>query len=215
MNLLIGSYIGMVVDIEISGDKKHLGTVIDIGSDLIVICTNNKYLYIPITHIQRIELSPNQSDQSLPPSQSLLKNKEQISFPQMLNHAKGGFVEIFVTGNQSLYGFIINVLDDYLVFDSLGYKTILIPLYHLKWLSPCPPNGQGTPVQPSGSVLSRTLEEQLKRSEGKIVILDMGSSANKIGLMKKIENRVMELEMFNGKKVYWNLHHIKTVQFPE
>jgi hypothetical protein len=199
-----------------------LGTIIDIGPDILVICHNNKYLYCPIRHIQRLEVCPEQPDRSLTPAHTLLNHQEPISFPQMIKNAKGGFVEMFVCGNQPLYGYITNILEDYLVFYSLGHKTTLIPLYHVKWLSPLPPNQvpyshnkQGIPVDLSDSALSSKVEEQLKKYEGKIVILDMGSSPEKSGILKKIEKGVIELETFNGKKVYWNMHHMKTVHFPE
>ena len=50
----IKGFIGEIVQLEMTGKKLVEGTVIEIGSDLIVISRGVDYLYIPLLHVKNI-----------------------------------------------------------------------------------------------------------------------------------------------------------------
>jgi hypothetical protein len=101
------------------------------------------------------------------------------------------------------------------------YKLLLIPLEHLKWLTPYKHSttpytlcNEKLPVNPSNFPLIRYFKEQLKKTEGNLVVFDTGSAPSKIGLLKKVEDNFIELANANGETVYLKLNHIKSVHFP-
>ena len=219
----IQSYIGKPIDIELSGEKIHSGELIDYGPDILVLKTEKHFVYIPFLHVQFIKQKPNNNaedeNNSSSPTLSIIQQEENISYRKTLINAKGMFVEIFVTGNQPLYGFITSVLTNYFVFYSPVYKTLYIPFQHLKWLIPY--QGNQTPysiksyqIHSSDFPLTRTFEELVKKVEGRIVVFDLGIHPNKTGLLKKVENNLAELIIGNEDCVHCNLHHIKTIHCP-
>ena len=116
------------------------GTLIDVGSDVIVLFNGMDFMYIPLDHIHNFEMDrDNENNLQAPtelPSIVAEENEEDLSFEEVLAQAKGRLVEIYVTGGQSLHGTITGIMKDYLVFQSPVYKTIYIPVSHLKWLIP-------------------------------------------------------------------------------
>ncbi len=147
--------------------------------------------------------------------------KETISYRKILNNAKGQFLEIFVTGNRSIHGYITSVLNDYIVFYSPVYKTLFISMQHLKWLipyssqlTPYTLSNAALPVVPSNIPLSRSFEEQLKKFEGQLLVFDLGDNPIKVGLLKSISNNIVELVTAGGQTIYWKLMHLKTVHIP-
>lgn len=144
-----------------------------------------------------------------------------ISYRKILSHAKGGFVEIHVTGKHTLYGYITNIMYDYFTFYSPVYKTMLVSLNHMKWLTPYDSDRtpyslkkDQLPVNPTNIPLSRTLEEQLKKFEVKLVVFDVGEKSDRVGLLNKIESKTVELITAREEKVYLNQKHLKTVHMP-
>jgi hypothetical protein len=92
---------------------------------------------------------------------------------------------------------------------------------HVKWLIPYPENttpysliNQNSPSKTGTTTLSRSFEEQLKKLENQLIIMDGGYHEEKIGLLQKIQNNKMTLITAKGEKLYRNLEHIKTIQFP-
>ncbi|WP_247739268.1 hypothetical protein [Bacillus sp. 165] len=101
-----------------------------------VVFDGQRFLYIPLLHVHKIKLSDTTNGEvGQPAGFSLSEKVESISYRTILTNAKGLFTEIYVTGNQSWHGYIINVLSDYFVFYSPVYKIMFIPLHHLKWLT--------------------------------------------------------------------------------
>lgn len=204
------------------GGSTFNGILVDTGLDILVLFDGYKFIYFPIIHLQYLKASSPDEDVIEQPSESAPFNSDdQISYRKILNNAKGLFVEIYVCGNQSIHGYITSILNDYFVFYSPVYKTIFISLNHLKWLIPYTENNtpysldnKQLPVNPTKLTLSRTFDEQLKKLENQLVVFDIGDKANKAGLIKKINNNMIELISANGEKVYWRLHHIKTVHLP-
>lgn len=220
--IAFSKYIGEEVELELSSKIKLRGILIDLGTDIIVLYDGNKYIYLPSRHLQYLKQNEDNELEFAPPSSPHTFNDNQaISLRNILNNAKGSFVEVYVTSNQSLYGYILNVLNNYLVFYSPVYKTVYIPLHHLKWLIPYQsdraPYALSTysfPVQSTNLTLARTLEQQIKKLKGQMVIFDLGNNPSKIGVLQDIQDNIVELT--TGKEtVYWNFYHIKTIHWPD
>ncbi|MEH7332554.1 DUF2642 domain-containing protein [Neobacillus drentensis] len=217
--------IGKNIEVEISGGNFHKGTLLDSGSDMIVLYDNKKhfFLYIPFIHVQRLKetmLNEEEENSYQTPSEKPIE-MDVISFRKALNFAKGLFVQVYVTGNKSIHGYLTSIMNDYFVFHSPVYKKMFISMNHVKWLIPYPPNT--TPYSLSRenlqqmsktTPLARSLDEQLKKFENQLVIIDGGEHTEKIGLLQKIRNNKIILITADGEKVFRNLEHIKTIQLP-
>ncbi|GIM46305.1 hypothetical protein DNHGIG_18540 [Collibacillus ludicampi] len=214
-------WIGKQMNIEISGKKRCKGILIDFGSDIVVIYDGQQFLYIPLVHIQHMELSlPTDEIIENPNHVPFDKLGESFSYRKMLDHAKGRFVEIYVTGNKSIHGYLTNLMNDYFVFYSPIYKTMYISLYHLKWLIPHSSqvlpyslSTQSVPLNPSLASLPQIMKDLCKKLEGKLVIFDLGDHPHKTGLLNRFDpnNHLIEMVIANGETIYWNFQHLKTL----
>ncbi|WP_234998452.1 DUF2642 domain-containing protein [Salirhabdus sp. Marseille-P4669] len=222
---MLNNYVNEKINVELSGKINYDGILIEIGADIIVLFDGDDYLYIPILHIQKLKKgwSENFIREINDPGESpfYIEKNNSTSLRKILNVAKGTFVEIFVTGHQSIHGYITNILSDYFVFYSPVYKTMFIPIKHLKWLipyiefkTPYSLNKQDFPVNPSEIGLSRTFEIQLEKLKEKIVVFDLGLDKNKIGQLTTIKHNMVEMITAREESIFLNLHHIKTVHFP-
>lgn len=214
--------LGKQVRLEVSGGTIVQGGLVDVGADIVVIYTGKEYLYIPHLHIHHMKLHVDSTTRITSPFPEVpLHEETSISYRKTLLNAKGRFVEIYVIGNKTIHGYITSVLNDYFVFYSPVYKTMFISLQHLKWLIPYQKNitpytlgNDLLPVQPTSLSLQRSLEEQLKKIEGQLVIFDLGDHPMKIGLLKQVQNNMVELVTASGESVYWKVNHLKIVHFP-
>ena len=212
--------IGEQVSLLLSGHRSFNGILTDMGSDIIVLFNGEKYIYFPRLHIHSINRNKELEDHVRQPIESsMVEDLDLISYRRTLIDAKGSFLEIDVTGNLTYHGYITNVLNDYFVFYSPVFKQMFISLSHLKWLSPYPKNikpynlSQETfPNKPIVPLL-HSLEDQLKREVGKVVIFDGGSNPLKIGLLSNIDQNLIELLIADGNSIYHNLDHIKSIHF--
>ncbi|EZP75820.1 hypothetical protein H839_11114 [Parageobacillus genomosp. 1] len=216
------SLIGKQVELEVSGKVMLTGILVDVGLDIIVIYNGKEYLYIPHLHIHNIRVStkPQTELWNVTPELPFDEN-DTISYRKTLINAKGRFVQIYVTGNKSIHGYVTAILNDYFVFYSPVYKTMFISLNHLKWLTPYQTNitpytlsNEVLPVKPTNIPLQRSLEEQLKKFEGQLVVFDLGDNPMKIGLLKQVQNNIIELVTASGESIFWKLMHVKTVHLP-
>ncbi|MDQ0201207.1 DUF2642 domain-containing protein [Neobacillus ginsengisoli] len=215
--------VGKYIEVEISGGVFHKGTLIAAGLDIIVIHDGrtNSFLYIPFVHIQRLkETSIEENTYYDPPSEKPI-DTDAISFRKILTIAKGMFVKVYVTGNKSIHGYLTSIMNDYFVFHSPVYKTMFISMNHVKWVIPYPSNttpyslnNQNLPLKPASIPLARSFEEQLKKLENQLVILDGGDNPEKIGFLQKVRNNKTTLITVEGETVYRNLVHIKSIQLP-
>src|SRR4051794_4247184 len=216
--------IGKTIEVEISGENFHKGILVDSGLDIIVLYDGrtNSYLYIPFVHVQRLkETSLDEEDYSYkPPSEKPIET-DVISFRKTLTMAKGLFVQVYVTGNKSIHGYLTSIMNDYFVFHSPVYKTMFIAMKHVKWLIPYPPNAtpyslnnENLPFQPVSTPLARSFDEQLKKFENQLVIIDGGENTEQIGLLQKVRNNKVILITAEREMVYRNIEHIKTIQLP-
>lgn len=221
------SNIGKLIEVELSGDKKYIGTLVDYGLDILVLKTIDNYMYLPLIHVHFIKPILNNSiyefnnpsDSSNTSFTNPILLEESISYRKILNNAKGIFLEISVAGNQTIFGYITNILTNYFVFYSPVYKTLYIPLLHLKWLIPFSDNQSPYSIKSfqvfSPDIpLTRTFEELIKKMEGKIVVFDLGFHPYKTGLLKKVENNIAQLVTGNELHIHCNLTHIKTIHCP-
>lgn len=220
---MLTDLIGKNIEIEISGECFQKGTLVDSGSDIIVLfdARTNSFLYIPYIHIHRLkEIRHEESALYNPPADNPIE-VDAISFRKILISAKGLFVQVYVTGNKSIHGYLTSIMNDYFVFHSPVYKTMYIAMHHVKWLIPYPPNttpysldNRNLPLIPASTSLSRAFDEQLKKFENQIVILDGGEIPEKIGLLSKVQNNKATLISAEGEAIILNLKHIKTIQLP-
>ncbi|MFD3446175.1 hypothetical protein ACFDTO_16395 [Microbacteriaceae bacterium 4G12] len=226
------NHIGKPIIVKLSGEIDIYGTLLDKGSDILVLYNGKDYLYIPLLHIQRIIFEPSDeitSQYNIFPLKKKDVSKEEfpiqydssISLRKTLQHAKGMFIEIAVSSNQTLHGYVTHIMNNYFVFYSPVYKTTFIPFQHLKWLIPYEVNQspycltrEELPLQPSTMPLARTFEEQLKRLIGKMIILDLGNAQEKIGKLEHVHDAFIELTIARNETVYLSLLHIKAVHCP-
>lgn len=217
------SLIGKTVEIEISGKVILIkGQLVDLSSDMIVVYNGYQFLYIPFIHVQNMKLSATPQTDVDEFAESLFeKDNETISYRKMLMNAKGIFAELYITGNQSIHGYITSIMNDFFVFYSPVFHTVLISLDHLKYLIPYHTNTTPYsldqvrfPVKPSSITLARTFDQQLKKLEGEFVVLDLGENPNKIGLLASVDDNALEIVTANGDTVYFHLEHVKTVHLP-
>ncbi|WP_047153449.1 hypothetical protein [Aneurinibacillus tyrosinisolvens] len=217
--------IGKNVDVEISGKNYCNGILVDAGLDIIVVYNNiaSSFYYIPVVHIQR--LKETRIEETLgfgpPPEKPIESDSHSISFRKILTNAKGQFVQIYVTGNKSIHGYLTSIMNDYFVFYSPVYKTLFISMDHVKWLipyeqdaTPYSLSNQHLPVNPISVPLARTFEEQCKKLENQIIVIDGGNNSEKIGLLHKVDNNRLSLITAERETVYWSLQHVKTVHLP-
>ncbi|WP_261300779.1 YuzF family protein [Paenibacillus andongensis] len=216
--MFFNTYIGMMVQIEMMGDRDKIGYLIDVGPDIIVIYMEKKYLYIPIAHIRNITLqADDKMNTESPPAP--VKQTGEITYAQILNSAIDRFVEIYISSNQTIHGYVRHIAQDYFVFYSPLYQVMYIPLFHLKWISPYQSNQ--TPYSqvqsqmaarssdPTFALLPSTFVQLLKDLEGEIVCFDTGLHANKMGLLQKLNIPFVELITADEKKLHYNIQHIK------
>jgi hypothetical protein len=219
MNFL-NQYIGKVLDLELSGDKKISGILVELGQDLAVIFNGYKYFYIPLLHVQFFKLNQT-SDLNVATTKVPIESQNKVYYRNILSNARGKFVELYVSGNLSIHGYVTNIMTNYFVFYSPIYKNMFISMNHLKWLVPYYSNqtpyslqNDQLPVNPISVSLSRTFEEQLEKLIGKIVIFDLGQNPNKIGLLKNISDNVAELVTADENALYCRIEHLKTAHSP-
>ncbi|MET3698805.1 hypothetical protein SAMN05877753_11040 [Bacillus oleivorans] len=217
-------FIGENMYFKMNGENRFVGRLIDAGNDVLVIYNGVDFVYISLYHIQYYRLleEDEESDIKKPEVEpSIQDDLSSISLRKILTAAKGIFTEIYVTGKHPVHGFVTNVMTDYFVFYSPLYKTIYVSLKHLKWIIPYNPtespyglSRQEFPVSEINQTLARTLEEQLKKSAGKMVIFNFGDQGDRVGKLMKIDNSQIEIKKARRGNAYLNMNHVQTIHFP-
>jgi len=211
------------VDLDISGKTMALrGKLVDMGQDILVIHNGQQFVYVPIIHLQQMrEVSKQESLLIDVPETPFEQPNDPISYRKMLMNAKGMFSELYITGNQSIHGYLTSVMNDFFVFYSPVYHSVVVSLTHLKYLIPYNPNvtpytltAEQFPLKPSPLTLARTFDQQLRKLVGEFVILDLGENPNKIGVLKSVEQNMVELANAAGTPIYLHLDHVKTIHLP-
>ncbi|WP_274649371.1 DUF2642 domain-containing protein [Paenibacillus humicola] len=210
------------VELDISGKSLPIkGKLIDIGQDILVLHNGSQFLYVPLIHLQQLRLSTGDIQEFDVPETPFESPNDQISYRKILMNAKGMFSELYITGNQSIHGYLTSVMNDFFVFYSPVYHSVVVSLQHLKYLIPYNPNvtpytltPEQFPLKPSPITLARTFDQQLRKLIGEFVILDLGENPNKIGVLKSIDQSLIELSTAGGNSVYLHFDHVKTVHLP-
>jgi hypothetical protein len=212
------------VIVEMTGNRTLHGKLMDVGDDLIVLFHQQQYLYIPLAHVHHLKadlMSGNDANGNQPAELPAEYQIEQITVAKMLNKAKGLFVEIHVSGNKPMSGYLTGILNDYIVVASPVYGPICVSLQHLKWLIPHPPSH--TPYSPnignlsaqhSLNPFSQSFEAQCKQAEGQMVVFDIGGHSEKVGFIKKINSGIVDFADANGNSTFLNIGHVKTLYAP-
>ena len=218
---LLRPILGKYVELTIPGKRvSPRGKLIDVGNDIVVLYNGTQYLYIPATHIQSMSLTDEVEEARMNETEIQFDHTD-IAYRKILMNAKGIFTEIYIHGPQSLHGYVTSIMNDFFVFFSPVYRTVYVAMEHVKSISPY--EGNATPfymskerfaLQPSPMALSRTFDQQLKRLEGELVILDLGEDPNKIGRLSAIDNNMLELITANGQRVFMHIRHVKTIHLP-
>ncbi|QFF98270.1 DUF2642 domain-containing protein [Psychrobacillus glaciei] len=221
MNKIIQSLMKEIVQIEVSGKNQINGTVIDLGSDIMVLFNGEDFMYIPIKHVHGFRVGRNNEyDIQYPtefPSIIADENNQELSIIEVLNQAKGNYVELFVTNDKPLHGYIKQIMSNYFEFFSPIYKTMYISMSHLKWLIPYRQNespyelGDKKLLQTSNDSLASSFETHVENLKDKIVVLNIGSNNSKIGKIKDVQQQIVEIQPARTQSIYINLDHIQTL----
>lgn len=224
MNNALSSLIGKQIEIFISSRQQiDTGILVDAGDDILVLYNRGRYYYIPVKHFHQLTVVPTESENANIVMDNPIDKieEESISYRKTLLHARGVFVEMYITGRDSLFGYLSSIMNDYLVFYSTAFHTIYVPLEHVKAIVPYPANlkpysmeQEQFSVKPSGMTLARTFAMQLKKLEGHMVSLDQGQSSNKVGCIKVVEGGTLTLIQAGGEEIIWNISHIKSAHLP-
>jgi hypothetical protein len=223
MKNVYSAFTGEAVMIELTGKKTINGYLIEVGSEVMIVYNGDDYIYISTSHIKNMAVVSKDTIGIDEPSVSpQLEQEDQLSLRKILTTAKGVFLEIYTTGNQSIHGYITGIMNNYFAFYSPVYKTMYISLQHLKWLIPYSTNlspyrlsKENLPVNPSNSItLARSFEVQLEKLSGHLVVLNLGVQEEMIGKIERVSDNIMELITAKGESTYLNMQHIQTVHLP-
>ncbi|ENQ3105985.1 hypothetical protein SAMN04488168_113101 [Bacillus sp. 491mf] len=225
--LHLQKYMNQPVQVLLSGDLPFEGIMIDKGSDIIVLYDGEKYMYISSLHIQHLTPfteCPDFENLTIPESllpQDILSTESTISLRKTLQVAKGQFIELALSYEHFLHGYVTHIMNDYFVFLSPVYQTLYVPFHHVKYLVPykdaeTPYGLEKERLSPTSSklTLARTFSEQMKKLKQHIVLLDLGIQTYKIGKLTEVTDSQIELITARNQHFHFNLHHIKTVHFP-
>ncbi|GAB6182032.1 hypothetical protein JCM14036_33510 [Desulfotomaculum defluvii] len=211
--------IGKHMIIELAG-KTQEGILVDCGLDIAVLFNGQNYVYLPVAHIRHLRLC---IFNNLDPPNTIIGpinvSTDRISYRQILERAKGLFIEIAVVGDHLIYGYIKEVFIDYLVFFSPVYNTILVPFEHLKWL--CLLNSDQTYYTLNVQDINKgtisfntapTFKEQFQHIIGRIIQINMENSPYNSGLLKDITGEFINLITAKEERVFINIKHIQLIQ---
>lgn len=212
-----------IIKIEIPGKKTLKGIIVEVGSDVFVLFDGKDYFYIPIAHIHQFQIDYVNEDGISMPSETtglLNKTQDELTFERVLALAVDIYSEIYVTGNQSLHGYISNIMSDYFVFQSPVYKTMYIGIEHLKWLIPYnhteKPYGlskQDFTIQSIPQEFPNTFQMQIETMKDKFVVFNLGEKENHSGSVRAIKGQFVELQTARANANFLNLLHIKTIHY--
>ena len=209
------------VTVSLIGDQLFKGIIFDSGSDIIVLFNGENFIYIPVSHIEYIVAETPDTEFAVPSDSPIIpldNNKKNLTFESILKEAKGINQEICIINKKYLYGTVLEVMDDYLVFFSPVYKRTYIPINHIKWLIPYTPNERPYGLseaefswKQADEGFEANFEKQLAVLLNKLIVLNMGEKTHHIGKVKSINGKMLELKTAKEKRTYVNIEHIQTI----
>lgn len=214
-------WLGKSIQLELSGCRLPIqGEIIDMGQDLIVVYGNQRFIYIPLHHLQSMYITIADDSNSNLPAPDPTMDHNNISYRKILMNARGRFSEISI-GGRTLHGYITNIMNDYFIFFSPLHHSVYVSINHLKYIIPSPTNStpyslsqQHFPMQPASMPLSRTLDQQLQKMVGELVILNLGDKPYRAGLLKSADNNLLELVGAEGNTLIMHTDHVQTIHLP-
>ena len=209
------------VTVSLIGDQLFKGIIFDSGSDIIVLFNGENFIYIPVSHIEYIVAETPDTEFAVPSDSPIIpldNNKKNLTFESILKEAKGINQEICIINKKYLFGTVLEVMDDYLVFFSPVYKRTYIPINHIKWLIPYTPNERPYGLseaefswKQADEGFEANFEKQLAVLLNKLIVLNMGEKTHHIGKVKSINGKMLELKTAKEKRTYVNIEHIQTI----
>ena len=209
------------VAVSLVGDKFFKGVIFDSGRDIIVLFNGEQFIYIPFIHIESIVADTPDANFIQPsdlPSISSDQLQKGLALDDVLKEAKGIYQELGIINKKPLHGTILEVLDDYIVFNSPVYKTIYIAKKHLKWIIPYTPSERPYGLsdsefnwQQGEKEFKKGFTQQLATLINKLVVLNLGDKIYHTGKIKNISNAMIELQTVRAKSIYVNIAHIQTI----
>lgn len=216
------NFLNQSVVLSVSGHSVAIkGKLIDIGSDVVVLYDGSHYIYLPIIHMQHLTLAPPGETEVVVPEDHPQEPITELSYRKVLLTAKGKFVVLHISSQHTVHGYITSIMNDFFVFHSPMIKALYVSMQHLKMLIPYDP--EKTPYAmkqelftliPAPASLSRTFDQQLRKLEGEFVVLDLGDSHKKIGMLKSVQNGLVELVTAEGLSTFQHIDHVKTIHRP-
>jgi len=216
------NYLNQSVSIAVSGIPfPMIGRLVALGSDVLVIFDGARFLYIPLVQVELLtRCQPPQANTAVPPEPPL-DAVMNSSYRKALLSAKGMFSEIRIAGNQTVHGYVTSIMNDFFVFHSAMVRSLYVSMRHMKLLAPydshtIPYSIEHVvyPAQTAAPPLARTFDQQLKKFENAFVVLDLGKRPDKVGLLKSVQNNLLELVMADGVHTYTHLDHVQTIHRP-
>lgn len=226
MKNLLQDFDKEIVQMGITGKRVLRGKIIDNSSEIVVLFDGEEFLYIPVCHIHEIEIDYSNEDGLQVPSSftqdKLFNSKnEEMTLLKVLAKTVGIYLEIHVLNNQPLHGYISTILQNYIVFQSPIYKTMFIPIQHLKIIVPYSQNqkpyslsSDDFPINASNEKFPSTFEVQMKNFKNKLVILNAGEKNNYAGRILESKGTMITLQTAKGNTIHYNIQHIKTIHTP-
>lgn len=210
-----------IVKVDLAGKSFVKGSIVESSSEIVVLYDGNDFLYISTEHIENVSVMQNEDDIQQPSTfPSSIKKDETLDFTfvHVLTQAIGMYTELFVTNRQPLHGTITNVMQDYIVFYSPIYKTMYIPIKHLKWIIPY--SEQQRPYQLSdeelqvkqiGESFVHRFDLQVEKMKNKLVVFNLGEKTHFIGKLINVHGKIIELHTARKNTAFINMQHIKTM----
>jgi len=209
------------VTVSLIGDQLFKGIIFDSGSDIIVLFNGENFIYIPVSHIEYIVADTPDTEFTEPSASPIIPldiNKSNLTFKSILKEAKGINQEICIINKKYLYGTVLEVMDDYLVFYSPVYKMMYIPIKHIKWIIPYTSNERPYGLseeefssEQAEEEFEANIQQQLAVLLNKLIMLNMGEKTHHIGKVKSINGKMLELITAKEKRTYVNIEHIQTI----
>ncbi|CAM4336425.1 hypothetical protein [Paenibacillus tarimensis] len=223
------------IEVQLAGTERTLrGTLAELGTDLAVVQSSGKPYYIPLHQICRMRLKEQAADYCSPVEDTgagplfpdlLGKARSEanaVSYRKMLLHAKGMFTEAVLDGSEEiLCGYMSSIMNDYLVFYSPVWHTVMVRLDRICYISPfsegaapfdLPP--EQLPLRPSPLTLARTFEQQLHKMTGRLVAFNLDTGRGATGMLIRAEEKMICLCTVTGRMEWLHASSVSSVHMP-
>ena len=222
MNQIIQGLVQEIVRFEITGKKMVSGTLIDVGSDMIVLFNGMDFMYIPLDHIRNFETDrDNENNVQAPtelPSIVAVDNQDELSFEKVLGTSERETSRDFCV-RPSIFAW-----NDHSHYEQLH----CLPIPHLQndvhipkiisngsFPSPRAINYMGRNTtsfspQATNETFASSFDKQVEKYINKFVVLNINERESFIGIINNVEDQIVSFNQQKHPPVYLNMRHIKT-----